>query len=167
MMRRWFPNRRYYMARRFSLLLLLALALTIPATASAGFGIYGSWWDGDDFGSGFGAGVKKDLDMISVPLIGLDVRGSFLSFSDDSFETVTVVPLEAAAKLDLGIFYAGLGVGWYIFNQSISDQFGGFLVGGAKISLGGFGIFGELLYRTVNKNPVDGVGVNLGVTLGL
>jgi hypothetical protein len=142
------------------------LLVALPAPAAAGIGIFGAWWDGDLLDQGFGGGIKTDVPLIPTPLFGIDVRASYLAFSEGG-TTVSAIPLEAAGYVDFNLIYGGAGIGWYILNEGLQDRAGLFALVGGKISLAGFGVFGEVLYRVVDSQPVDGFGANLGVTLGL
>ena len=147
-------------------LLSLLLLLVPTAPAAGGLGVFGSWWDGDLLDQGFGGGVKMEVPVIPTPLFGIEGRASYLAFSEGG-ETVGAIPLEAVGYVDFNLFYAGAGIGWYVFNKNIEDRVGVLGLAGAKLSLAGFGVFGEVLYRVIDSQPFDGFGANVGVTLGL
>ncbi|MCK4775728.1 MAG: hypothetical protein KAT30_13105, partial [Candidatus Krumholzibacteria bacterium] len=97
-----------------------------------------------------------------------------LSFSDESAD-LNLYPLEATALAKLGMFYGGVGAGYYIFegkDVDLDNAAGGYILAGIQIALGGLGAFGELKYTWVESKVDDvtvdasGVGVNLGVLLG-
>jgi hypothetical protein len=158
-------------------LLTVAIALTMLASFAPqahSIGGFLSWWNSDDADNGFGLGVNHQIRII--PLIGADVRVSWLKFGGDG--DFNMFPLEAAGYANLGLFYGGLGAGYYIMDSDLDSSLGWFLLGGAKLGLAGFSLFGELKYTfltsdvdlgTQGKKEVDitGIGLNVGVTLGL
>jgi len=153
----------------FGVVVLALMAMAVPR-AEAEIGIFGSFWDAGDMESGYGGGLKWS-PPIPTPIIGVDVRASWLGFSKDG-ESANVIPLEAAGYLDLNIAYGGVGIGYYIFNSGLKDKVGLFALAGVKIKVIGIGVFGEVMYRFVDtefgstKVNTDGAAVNLGVLLG-
>lgn len=156
-------------------LLAVVTVLVVVAGMSGearSIGIFGSYWNGKDIDNGYGIGVKHKFQLI--PIFAVDVRGSWLSFGENTTD-LNLYPLEATALASLGMFYGGVGAGYYIFDGKDSDYdnaAGGFALGGLKLALGGLGVFGELKYTWVESKisektvSANGVGVNLGVLLG-
>jgi hypothetical protein len=149
------------------------LLVAVLAPQASCIGLYGSYWHSDDLGDGYGFGGKWNLQFI--PLIGADVRATYINFSDSS---AYCVPLEASVFLNLWLIYGGGGVGYYIFGADevdIKNTTGGFLLLGGKLALGGYGLFGELQYRFAGtdldnvsvptKLKSDGIGLNAGVLI--
>jgi hypothetical protein len=153
------------------LTLFLSLACALPANA---IGVYGQWQDSKDADSdGYGLGLKHEFGII--PLIGIEARASWLRYSDDDSDAnLDMYPLEAFGKVKLGMFYGGVGLGYYIMSGDYAPDstVGGFAAVGIDISLLGLGFFGELRYlylepdmETGGSVDMSGVGANLGVTL--
>lgn len=152
-----------------AVLAVLMVAWVTPAHALAPFV---QFQDSKDAGSGYGFGLKHTFLGI-VPIVGFDLRASWLHYGDEknglsSFETF---PLEVAATAKLGIFYGGLGVGYYLNSGDIKpdDEVGGFAAAGAGFKLLGLGAFAELRYLLLEPGNGDmsGFGANVGVTLPL
>ena len=99
---------------------------------------------------------------------------------------MNVYPIEVIGLVTLGIFYGGLGVGYYFFDASndtfeVKDSAGWNVVAGATLGLSKLSIFGEVKWTEIEPdieaiegnvnvpNSLDaaGVGFNLGVMLGL
>ena len=155
-----------------ALLVAIPFLLLAPMEAQGGIGVFGTWWNGEDVDDGFGLGAKFDIKLI--PLIGIDLRGSYVSFSDAD---MSVVPLEAVGALNLGVIYGGVSVGYYIWSAkdvSADDGVGGSVFAGLKLKLFGIGPFGELRYNfaetkieDVSTVKADGFSANLGLSFGL
>lgn len=156
-----------------ALTLFLASAFAMPANA---IGIYGQWQDSKDVDAGgYGLGLKHEFGII--PLVGIEARASWLRYSDDDSDAnLDMYPLEAFGKLKLGMFYGGLGIGYYIMSGDYAPEstVGGFAAVGIDISLLGLGFFGEVRYLLLEPEYEDGfggavdmsgVGANIGVTL--
>ncbi|MCZ6766698.1 MAG: hypothetical protein O7D32_07175 [bacterium] len=153
-----------------ALALGLALVTLVSFTPKAhSIGVFGSWWNSNDIDNGFGLGANHQIQII--PLVGADVRVSWINFDVDGGESVNMFPFEAAGYAKLGLFYAGLGIGYYVFDSDIDNSLGGFIFGGASVALADLGVFGELKYTFVEteistlKVDASGIGLNLGVTL--
>ena len=156
------------------LTVMVAVAIVVSLAPQAhSIGAFLSYWNGADTDNGYGVGLKHQIKII--PLISGEVRASWLSFSDDD-PGMNVYPLEGLAKVNLGMFYAGLGAGYYIFSGSDDvkwdNAWGIFGVGGLEITVAKIGVFGELKYTWVEtkitepiSKDVDGsgVGLNAGV----
>jgi hypothetical protein len=168
--------------KRFCVAAMVAvLALAAMAPSAHAIGIMASWWNMDEANEdGFGVGLRSKMQII--PLIAIDTRASWIKFSDAD---LNVYPLEATGIVKLGMLYAGIGAGYYIFDADEGDlenNFGWYLVGGIDIGLGGFGVFGEVKWTMLSADiegvdpdiddvptslEADGIGFNLGVMFGL
>ncbi|HEX6791515.1 MAG TPA: hypothetical protein VF247_09415 [Candidatus Krumholzibacteria bacterium] len=168
--------------KRFCIAALVALAGITAITPSAhAIGVMASWWNIDEANQdGFGFGLRQKTQI--VPLISIDTRASWIKFSDADLQ---VFPIEVTGMVRLGMLYAGLGGGYYIFDADQGDldnNFGWYLVGGIDISVSKFGVFGEVKwtqlsadYKDVDPNlsdvptslEADGIGFNLGVMFGV
>jgi hypothetical protein len=156
------------------LIAIVAVAVVMSLAPQAhSIGAYLSYWNGKDTDNGYGVGLNHQFKII--PLIQAEARASWLSFSDND-PGLNVYPLEGLAKVKLGMFYLGLGAGYYIFSGSDNvkwdNSWGAFGVGGLGITIAKIGVFGELKYTWVETKitePVatdvdgSGVGVNIGV----
>ena len=155
---------------------VLAMALILGATFTApvhAIGVFGQWQDSKDANSGYGLGLKHEFGII--PMIGIEARASWLRYSEEnSDENMDVFPLEAFGKVKLGMFYGGIGLGYYIMSGDYSpdSSLGGFAALGIDFGLGGLGVFGEVRYlylepdvETGGSVDMSGIGANLGVTL--
>jgi len=148
----------------------LALVTLVSFTPNANaIGVFASWWDGNDADTGFGLGANHKIQII--PLIGADVRLSWINFDGGGGGSLNAFPLEAAAYAKLGLFYGGLGLGYYFFDNDVDNALGGFIYGGVEIALADLGVFGELKYTLVKPEvagfevDVSGIGINIGVVL--
>lgn len=160
------------MTKLFTLLLVaVPILLLAPTEAQGGIGVFATWWNGKDIDNGVGLGAKYDINFI--PLIGVDVRGSYVSFGEAD---MSVIPLEAVGALDLGLLYGGVSVGYYIWNAkdvSADNGTGGSVFAGLKLRLFGIGPFGELRYNLaetriedISTEKANGFSINLGVSFG-
>ena len=159
------------MKKLLTLIVVVAVSMSLAGEAKS-IGAFVSYWNGEDIDNGYGLGVKHKFQII--PIFAVDIRASWLSFSDDPVD-LNMFPLEATALAKLGMFYGGVGAGYYIFdgkNVDLDNAPGGFILAGIQFALGGMGVFGELKYTWVESkvsgNTVDasGIGVNLGVLFG-
>jgi hypothetical protein len=155
-----------------ALAVLMSMSVFAPASA---IGLFGQWQDSKDAGSGYGLGIKQDWSI--VPIVSIEGRFSWLRYSDDEWnDDLDMFPLEAFGKFKLGMFYGGVGLGYYFMSGEFApkDSFGGFAAIGLDFSLGIVGAFGELryLYLEPEYEDVDvtadmsGIGANLGITIG-
>lgn len=161
------------MKRSFVIVMLLALVAGAAATPAHAIGIFASYWNLDKSNDdAWGVGLRQDKAV--SPLISIHTSATWVKFSDAE---VDMFPLEVAAVGNLGLFYGGIGGGYYIFSGGQADldnNWGWFAVAGAKIALGGLGVFGELRWNELSADIKDtdlnvdlnGVGVNVGVMLG-
>ena len=156
---------------RILVLLILTLGfVTMTATSAHALGIFAQWQDAKDTDGAFGLGLSHGFSI--TPLVGIEARVSYLRYSDG--DGMDAFPLEAFGKLNLGMFYGGLGIGYYIFSGSDfapDNEIGGFVAGGLSFGLGGLGAFAELRYLLLEpsvgnaKVDLSGFGINAGVTL--
>ena len=64
------------------LVILAVLGLGTAAACASGVGVFGSYWDTDDLGPGFGGGVKFKADLAeyfaarTVKRAGAELRGA-------------------------------------------------------------------------------------------
>jgi len=159
---------------------LVALALVGAAAPSArAVGLYASWWNIDQSNDdGFGFGLRQPVPI--TKLIAINTDATWVKFGDSD---TNVFPLEVSGVAKLGLFYGGLGVGYYIFDASegdVDNNFGWFAVGGIEVALHKTGIFGEFKYRKLSADikdvkpgsgfptsvDADGMGFDVGVILG-
>lgn len=168
--------------KRFCVAVMVAmLGLAVMTPSANAIGLMASWWQLNDANEdGFGAGLKNKMPII--PLVAIDTRASWINFSDSD---MNVFPLEVTGLVTLGLLYGGLGVGYYIFdaeNFDLDNAFGWYVLVGAEIGLGGFGVFGELKWTDLsvdasNVDPdlgdvptsleADGMGLNIGINFGI
>lgn len=164
-----------------ALLAMVTLGTAVPRAHA--LGAFASWWNMDQENSdGFGFGIRQKIKL--APLFAIDTRASYINFNDAD---VNVYPLEATGLVSLGLFYGGVGVGYYIFDSSadgysFDNNFGWYLSGGIEINAGPVGVFGEIKWTSLsadvkdvdpNLNNVptsidaDGMGFLVGVMFGI
>jgi len=172
-------------AKGIAALATLAILAVVGSGCSHGrgaeLGAFGSSLDGDDFGQGYGGGVKLELNPLDR--VSLDVRGSYIEFSDTN---VDMIPLEVAGLLNFPMLgerivpYAGAGVGYYLFEgrgADIDNEVGFFPLAGLEVGLQRLSVLAEARWlflqadvdrakaelANVTKANVDGLGINVGV----
>ena len=153
-----------------ALTLFVTIACTVPTHA---IGVFGQWQDSKDADSGYGLGIKHAFSII--PVISVEARASWLRYSgDDGATDLDMFPLEAFGRAKIGMFYGGVGLGYYIFSGDYSpkNSLGGFAAAGIEITILGLGAFGELRYLYLEPDldtggsvDMSGIGANIGVTL--
>lgn len=144
-------------------------------------GLFGASLDADDFGQGYGAGAKLELNPLDM--VSIDARASWIRFDNTN---VDVTPLEAAALLNAPMLgerivpYAGAGVGYYMFEghgADVDDNVGFFPLVGLEVGLQRLSVLAEarwLFLQTdvdsskaelgnITNANVDGLGINLGL----
>ena len=159
--------------------MVATLALSALAPSAHAIGVMASWWNMNDANTdGFGFGIQQKFKL--APMVALDMRTSYINFKDSKLK---VFPLEATGLLSLSMFYAGVGVGYYIFDAnelSIDNNIGWYVLGGAEIGAGPVGVFGEVKWTSVSSDindvkpgsglptslSADGIGFNVGVRFG-
>jgi len=147
------------MKRAVLLLATIAMVVTMVPQANA-IGLFASWQDAKDLNSGIGVGATLPIEL---GLFRIDPRASWYRYKDDG---VNMSPLDIAGELDFGIVYGGLGVSYYIIDSDIGNRWGYYALAGAKISLAGFTLFGDLIWRgseTIDSISFEGGGLNVGI----
>jgi hypothetical protein len=172
-------------------ILSLGLAVSQPASAvDFSIGPYGSYYDSDDAGDAWGGGLMGRLGILNW--LAVDARASYLDLNDSDIE---MIPLEAALTLRLPLMedklvpYAGVGVGYYLFDdnfdedanfEDVDDGFGFFPVVGVELRFGSrdqWAIFGEARWlflssdidgaidelENIGDADLDGLAVNVGL----
>ena len=157
---------------------LLALVLVPLAFAAGdgagGLGVFGSWWDSQDYGALYGGGVRFGAEIFSG--LALEARASYLVSEqlDDVVEgrnvstELELVPLEAAVTWTLDVSdalkpYVGAGAGYYLKNvdwkaddvideADDKDSVGYFALAGLNVVLGNVVLFGEAKYNVVQND---------------
>jgi len=166
--------------KRTGICALLMFTLLAVATPPAhAIGLFASWWNIDQSNDdGFGFGIRQAVPL--TKLFAINTDATWLKFGDSE---TNVFPLEAAGVARLGLFYGGLGVGYYIFDAKAGDvdnNFGWYATAGVNLNLTKFGVFGEFKYRKLSADindvkpgsglptsiDADGMGFDVGVTLG-
>jgi opacity protein-like surface antigen len=164
-------------------MLLGALALAIGGCShgrGVELGAFGTSLDADDFGQGYGGGVKLELNPLDR--ISVDARAGYINFDDTN---VDMIPLEAAALLNFPMLgerivpYAGAGVGYYFFEGNgadLDDDVGFFPLVGLEVGLQRLSVMAEARWlflqadverakaelANITKANVDGLGINVG-----
>ncbi len=153
-------------------LFIAALSATMIAPRAHALGAYGIFSkpdEGDD--DGWGIGIKKEKSF--TPLFSIDGRLSYTSFSN-----LEIWAPEVTALAHLGMFYGGVGAGYYFFTGDVQlkDKVGTYLLAGVGFGLGGLGVFGELKYQFLEPDidssfggsaDLNGVVLHAGATFNL
>jgi hypothetical protein len=160
------------MKKCITIIVATAIVMSLAPQAHS-IGAFLSYWNGKDTDNGYGVGVNYQIGII--PILKGEVRASWLSFSDLD-PGMNAYPLEGLVKANLGMFYGGVGVGYYIFSGSDNvewdNDWGAFGVAGVNLTIAKIGVFGELKYTWVETkitDPVEadvdgsGIGINVGV----
>ena len=139
------------------ILLILTMTvgfLTAGATGADAIGVFAEWQDSKDANSGFGLGVGHKFQII--PIVAAEARVSWIRYDGG----LDMFPLEALGRAKLGLFYAGAGIGYYIFSADFAPKntVGGFLMGGGEFTLLGLGAFAELRYLFLEPDNDDIIG---------
>ena len=162
--------------------MVAVLGLCTMAPSTHAMGVMASWWNIDKTNDdGFGFGIQQKFNV--TPLFSFDTRASWIKFNDAK---TSVYPIEATGMVNIALLYAGVGVGYYIFNTdgavSLDNNFGWYVVGGAHFGLGPVGVFGEIKWTSLSADAkgvdpnitdvptsldADGIGFNVGVTFGM
>ncbi len=179
--------KRFYVAVLFA-----SIALTAFTPRADAFGIMGSWWNLQDTDEdGWGGGLRQQIPLIppkggdsedALVRFGLDTRASYFRFSDAE---LNMIPLEVGGMVQLGLIYAELGGGYYIFDASnfdVNNAWGWYVLGGVNIGRGAKGLFAELKWTSLttdlgdvdvdlgdvpNSIDANGVGINVGINFGI
>ena len=145
--------------KRVVIALVLVTAVAWTATPANAVGFHAIYWDGEDIDKGYGAGVKHKIGLLWP--ISVDLRASWVRFGDAELNTF---PLEAVLRMKILKFYAGFGLGYYIFDQKdikVDNAIGSFVAGGAEFAPFGLGFFAELRYhwlKTESEGVIGGAG---------
>ena len=143
--------------------MLITAGSVTPAKA---VNIFAQWQDTKDLDSGFGLGVGHKFQII--PIVSVEGRISYLRFDKNSVG-LNMFPFEALGRAKLGLFYGGVGLGYYFFSGDFKpdNSFGGFIAGGIEFTLFGLGAYGELRYLLLEPDGgnLNGFGAGLGVVL--
>lgn len=178
------------------LLALVLAPLSFAADdAAGGLGVFGSWWDSQDYGALYGGGARLGFEIFSG--ISLEARASYLVSDDqnEAVEELVLVPLEGAVTWTLNVSdaikpYVGAGAGYYLKNvdwdsehvfeeAEEKDSVGYFALAGANVLLGNVALFAEVKYNIIQdddewrwqgsdveqKNSLDGFAANIGLKL--
>jgi hypothetical protein len=140
--------------KRIGIIALAAmLSLGAIAPSAHAVGVFGTWWEapGDSEDDGLGLGIRSKRNF--TPLLSMDMRVSWINFTSDS----NLFPIEATGMVKLGMLYAGVGAGYYIFDSSpdVDNNFGFYGLGGIDIGLKSFSIFGEAKWTSLSTELKD------------
>ena len=155
------------MKKILMVLMLIGLGAVV-ATAGSGVGIYGSYFNADDPGPGFGGGIKIKTDLSEY--FGVEARASCITQfdEDDTDDGVYLIPLEAGLLFNLPLqdsplnLYGGGGIGYAIIPEAddvdLDDEICFYAVAGVEFSLSdSASLFAEAQYRVLE---VDGAEVD-------
>jgi opacity protein-like surface antigen len=155
------------MKKILMVLMLIGLGAVV-ATAGSGVGIYGSYFNADDPGPGFGGGIKFKTDLSEY--FGVEARASCITQfdEDDTDDGVYLIPLEAGLLFNLPLqdsplnLYGGGGIGYAIIPEAddvdLDDEICFYAVAGVEFSLSdSASLFAEAQYRVLE---VDGAEVD-------
>jgi hypothetical protein len=157
--------------------LCIALALIVAAAAlspAGAVGLFAQWQDSKDGDSGFGLGVSQNFSI--VPVFSLEPRISWIRYSADEGDgNLDMFPLELFGRAKFGMFYGGVGLGYYIMSgdHAPDNSLGGFAALGIEFSLASLGAFAEARYLYLEPEyeelstnvDMSGIGASLGVIL--
>ncbi len=155
--------------------MIMAGVLTGGVSSAKAIGVFAQWQDSKDADSGFGFGVKHKFQII--PIVAVEARASWLNYgSDGDAGDLNMFPLEAVGRAKLGLFYGGVGLGYYLMSGDYSPKntVGFSILAGAEFTLFGLGAFAEARYLVLDADGHDdiggsvdmgGIGANVGVVL--
>jgi Outer membrane protein beta-barrel domain len=171
------------MKRLIIAVMVAIMGLSAMAPSAHAIGLMASWWQIDKTNDdGFGFGMQQKFNI--TPLFSFDTRASWIKFNDSK---TSVFPIEATGMVNIALLYAGVGVGYYVFNvdnaqnYGLDNNFGWYVLGGAHIGLGPCGVFGEIKWTSLSADvngvdpkiqdvptsiKADGIGFNVGVSFG-
>lgn len=177
--------KRFYLAAVFAFTALMFIAPRAHA-----IGVMASWWNmTDQSDDGWGGGLRQEIPLLpgkgnedALVRLALDTRASYFRFKDAE---LNVIPLEVGGEVQLGIIYAELGGGYYIFDADhydVDNAWGWYGLAGVMIGRGATGLFGEVKYTGLKADinavkvefeeiptsiKADGVGINVGLSFGI
>ncbi len=145
-----------------------ALAAASARPASAGLGLFGSYWDTDELGETAGVGLK----FKGKGFLAFELRGTYFpDLSEDFNELIgeddpalgdlelEAIPIDAGLTINFGSQqsfnpYAGAGVSYFLLDSNVGDvddEVGYYLLAGFELGgkSGGVGFFAEALLREV------------------
>src|SRR5262245_19958352 len=147
---------------------LAAAAVTATPSYAGSIGVYGSYWDGNDVGSSYGAGVRLGFDMFKW--LGLEFHGTYYSdftqeIDSNDFE-LTALPVDGGLRINLFgeskfNLYFGAGVTYYFMDTnlgSVDDEFTYYGEGGVEFGSKNTKFFAELLWRDLDTTVDDPSG---------
>ena len=155
------------------LLILAVLGLGAGAAFANGVGVFGSYWDADDPGPGFGGGLKFKADLAEY--FAVEIRASCITKFDDwdGEDELYVIPIEGDLLVNIPLgdevpitLYGGGGGGYAIIPEAddvdFDDDFCFFGVGGIELGLGeSAALFGEVQYRFLEVGGADEDGMDV------
>jgi hypothetical protein len=154
--------------KRIPILVIGLMVLAVAPSYAGSFGVYGSYWDGSDPGSTYGAGARVGFDF--AKWLELEFHGTYYAdFSDDDSGVdidLTALPVDGGLRINFlpkskFNVYAGGGVTYYFMDTSlgsIDNEFtyygeGGIEFGGDKTKF-----FAEALWRSLDTSINDSTG---------
>ena len=82
------------------LIMLIVVGVSAGVASAAGVGVFGSYWDTDDLGRGYGGGLKFNADLADY--LAVELRASCITQFDDwkGDDDLFVIPLEVGLLLN-------------------------------------------------------------------
>ncbi|RKX33267.1 MAG: hypothetical protein DRP22_00655 [Verrucomicrobia bacterium] len=160
---------------------IAALSLQ-TAWAGNGIGVFGSYWNTDDFDDGYGGGAKLKVEL--APGLCFEVRGAYYpdltDDEDDADIDLEVIPVEGDLIVELAIqdtacIYGGGGVGYYFMDidveadgeeldVDVDDEIGYFAIAGLEVSVSdAVALFAEGKYTWLDIDEVEVEGETISV----
>jgi hypothetical protein len=169
---------------------LMAAASALAARADTGWGLFGAYWDGGDWGSVSGVGAKFSLELMPQAQLDLSVT-RFNDFSRDEEGVdaeVTLLPIDLAFAVGYEVLpplklIGQAGASYYLADSDIDgadgddvgDEVGWFVGGGLEVTIardvadyGGsrIALMLDAIYRQVDAGRVGSLDLDLaGVTV--
>lgn len=153
--------------------MLIVVGVSAGVASAAGVGVFGSYWDTDDLGPGYGGGLKFNADLADY--LAVELRASCITQFDDwkGDDDLFVIPLEVGLLLNFPLgtelpitLYGGGGGGYAIMPKAddvdLDDDFTFYGVAGVEVALGGsVSIFAEALYRYLKVDGAESHGEDI------